>query len=239
MTFEDLTAKRFPGLRPEAEFVSESTALLKPHGFTTENSIACVGTCRDELCGSLSRHVDEAWLESFDFRSLAGMMNLGISGFRAAHAHAPIDGGRERYVYFAFTHIGIGKAGEQGLCERMGRPGTSQACDAIFEFHRELECGSIRSGLDPDDLEQSLLRDKLVRDLRWGDRPDLVELTYVAQRVILRDLERSISCSVDTSRADYAVFCGIQVHAVGGAQFVWLDSPYAVVSGEKLALNMS
>lgn len=43
-----------------------------------------------------------AWNGAFNFSSLARMLYLGVTGFQAAHHHAPNPDGRERYVYFAF-----------------------------------------------------------------------------------------------------------------------------------------
>lgn len=109
-SFQESLAHHFPGAVTEAAMVARSLEVLATHGFTADNAIACVGVCRDELCRSLVWTVREAWGEAFNFSSLGGMLTLGTAGFTAAHYHAPIVDGRERYVYFVMPHIEIGRA---------------------------------------------------------------------------------------------------------------------------------
>lgn len=239
MSFESVLAKRFPGTLPEEAYVDKSVSLLRPLGFSADNTIAWVGVCRDELCRSLTLRAQGAWGEDFSSGSLAGMLFLGKTGMRAAQHHAPQDGGRERYVHFAMPHVGIGPNGEIGQCERIGRPGFSKACGALNAFLADLQGGHVNAAVDPDDIEQSMLRARLVRDLEWGRVPDLVELTYVAHKAILTDLERLLELTLEPERADYAVLTGVQIHGPGNAPHVWPSTSYAVVSGKRHTLSFS
>ncbi|MEM9488461.1 MAG: hypothetical protein AAGC55_04925 [Myxococcota bacterium] len=225
-------------IRSEGDFVRRTERLLMPLGFTGANSIACVGVCRDELCQTLSALVAAAWGEAFNFSSLAGMLFLGVTGFGAAHAHAPLDGGKERYIYYCMAHMGIGPAGEIGVCDRIGREEPSSACGALCAFVQELASGRVVHGIDRDDPEMSLLRERLGRYLSWGETPELLHTTRLAYQAITEDLERAIGKTVDTAKADYAVFTGIQLHIRGRANLIWPGTLYAVVDGERTALKL-
>lgn len=233
MTFEDAVQTHFPGALDESHFVARSLQVLEPLGFTPENTLALVGVCRDELCRTLRGEVQQTWGEAFDITSLAGMVNCGRTGLRAAHNHAPVDGGKERYLYVVMPHIGIGLQGELGHSRRIGRPGLSTACGALSGFIQELEAGRVDTTLHWDDVEQSLLRKRLVGRIPWGAKPDLAELTHLAERIAREELEELIAYDVDPGSADYAVFTGVQIHGVEGEQRSWVREPYAMVNGQR------
>ncbi|MDH5676021.1 MAG: hypothetical protein OEZ06_28120 [Myxococcales bacterium] len=237
MDFKTRLSETFPGALEAADYLRLTTDALAPLGFTAENTIGCVGLCRDELCRPLADDVHDAWGEAFNFSSLGGMLLLGRTGFGAAHAHSPIFEGRERYVYYCMPHIGIGPGGEIGQCERPGREAPSKACGALAALCAEIDGGCLKFGRDPDDLEQSLLRERLLRVLEWGHTPDLLEVTHAARRAIQADLERAIELTVDTDRADYAAFTGIQIHGPGARTLVHAGPSWAAVGGERRAIE--
>jgi len=238
MGFQGALEEHFPGAVTEQQFVSRTYTLMRPLGFTADNTIACVGVCRDEVCRSLVVRALECWGEAFNFSSLAGMLFLGRTGFNAAHHHAPTENGRERYVYIAMAHMGLGPNGEIGWCERAGRSDESHACGALWDFKDELEAGRVNADLDPYDVEQSLLKARILKRLRWGEKPNFVRLTRIAYDVIREDLERMVRLTVDQKRADFGVLTGIQVHAPGRRQYIWPGEMYAVVRGEKQTLSL-
>jgi len=237
MDFQQALDIHFPGAIPEADFVKSSYDALCGHGFNDRNTIACVGVCRDEVTRSLLDRIQEAWGEAFNFSSLGGMLFLGKTGFLAAHYHAPVDDGRERYVYFAMPHTAIDEKGEIGVCYRPGRPGTSVACGALEAFRQEMLEGSLDLELDLDDIEQSLLKHRLFGQIRYGDVPELVTLTKLAYDVIVEDLERLVELTVDTSVSDYAILSGIQIHGPDRKQYIWPGAMYAVVNGQRTVLE--
>ena len=163
MNFRQTLDAHFPKVFPEADFVESSYASLYLHGFSDKNTIACVGVCRDEITRSLLDKIQKVWGEAFNFSSLGGMLFLGKTGVLAAHNHAPIVGGRERYVYFAMPHIAIDQYGAIGVCYRSGRPGSSGACGALIAFRQEMLDGDLSLEFDLDDIEQSLLKHRLFR----------------------------------------------------------------------------
>ncbi len=237
MDFTQKLNKVFPGSYPEEEFIERTYKAVSPKGFTADNSIACVGVCRDEITQSLVESIKKIWGEAFNFSSLAGMLFLGKTGFSAAEHHAPNEDGKERYIYYALPHIAIDEEGEIGLCTRVHRKGKSGACGALQGFQKEMAGGKLRLGLDIDDIEQSLIKMKMLQEIQYGQVPDLLELTKIALKVIQEDLKRMITLTVDTSRSDYAVFTGIQIHGPG-ANFVWPSLCYTIVKGNKMDINL-
>ena len=233
MKFRQILDAHFPGTITEADFVISSYKALSVHGFNDENTIACVGVCRDEITRSLLDSIQKVWGEAFNFSSLGGMLFLGKTGFSAAHHHAPVDEGRERYVYFVMAHIAIDKKGEIGVCYRPGRPGSSGACGALIAFREEMLDGSLELELEMDDVEQSLLKHRLFRKIRYGDFPDLVTLTKIAYEVILEDLEYLIESTVDTTVSDYAILSGVQIHGPDREQYICPGAMYVVKNGQQ------
>ena len=231
MAFNPSLEGPFPGSLPLGEYLDRPARVLRRFGFEPDRSIACVGVCRDEITWPFVDGVQRTWGEAFNFSSLAGMLFVGRTGFDAAVHHAPTRGGTRRHVFFATAHIGIGRDGEPGVCYRAGQDGPSGACGALLGFLAELKQGTVRLDLDPDDLEQSLLRQRLFRSLRYGDVPDLPRLTRIAHSAILEDLERGISLSVDPLKSAWAVLTGIQIHGPDGQEWIWPADSHAWVRG--------
>ncbi len=220
----------------EGDYVAQSVRVLSGHGFTPDNAIACVGVCRDEITQPLVERVKKAWGEAFNFSSLAGMLFLGKTGFSAAEHHAPDEEGRERYVFFALPHIAVHEDGQIGVCRRAGRQELSSACGALLALQRELAGGRVKFGLDMDDLEQSLIRMRLLAEIRYGEVPELLTLTKTTLKVIQADLKRMIELTVQSDRSDVAVFTGIQIHGPG-ANYIWPHLSYCTVRGQRYSLQ--
>ena len=234
MAWESVIGQEYPGAILQEQFVARSFEELQRHGFRADNTIAFASVCRDELTLSLVELIEKTWGEAFIFSSLGGMLTLGKTGFLAAQHHAPIEGGRERCVYYALPHIAIDAQGTFGVYYRPGRQKASQACGALVAFQQELTNGTLQLALDPDDIEQSFLKRRVLGRFRYGEVPDLLSLTRIAHEVILEDLERMIQLTVDPMRSDYGVFTGIQIHVPEGRHFVWPGTAYAVKEGKKL-----
>ena len=137
-TFTDSLDRFFPGAVREGEFVAATRDLLSPHGFTPDNTLACVAVCRDEIAGHLVGDVEQAWGPSFSLASLAGMVTAGRSGIRAAIHHGPIDGGRQHLIIYAMPHVAIGEDGTVGQVLRPGVPHPSTACGALVAFREDV-----------------------------------------------------------------------------------------------------
>lgn len=230
--FEKALMQFFPGSRPAGEFIEYSSHILGKKGFQSYNTMVCLSVCRDELCRPFINHIHQNWERVFDFSSLAGMIFLvGITGFEVAHQHAPNADGPERYVYFAFPHIAIDEMGIPGNCRRPGRCEMSHACGALFNLLQDGIYGLDGLKLNQDDLELSLLRQRLFTYLRHTDIPDLVALTKFVHRVIREDLERMIRLTIVNASSPYAVFTGIQIHGPDNEAWIWVNTSYVVTGG--------
>lgn len=239
MSFQQILTQFFPNALLAQDYVARTYQELLLFGFNASNSIACVGVCRDEITRPLVDEIQTAWGEAFNFSGLGGMLFLGKTGFLAAKHHSPRHEGRERYVYFAFAHVAIGPNGEYGLCYRSKQSEPSTACGALVAFRKELVGGCLKLDLDPDDIEHSLLKQRLFHKIRYGDVPDLISLTRLAHLAITEDLERMIGLTVDSANSDYAVFTGIQVHGPQNTNYIWTGAHYAVVNTELIPIVFS
>ena len=114
--YMNILEEKFPGSVPEDFFIEQATEILERHGFTASNAINLVSTCRDEICRTFTLELDRLWGPSFSISSLAGMVFCGRTGFKAAMAHSPVIGGKERYVFWVMPHIGLSSDGHFGRC---------------------------------------------------------------------------------------------------------------------------
>ena len=235
MRYEDILKKHFDPVYTEVEFIKKTYKVLEPLGFNDTNTIAGKCICRDEISQSIRSVIKHIWGEAFNFSSLAGMFFAGKTGLSAAMHHAPIVDGKERYVFYAMPHIAINEEGKIGVCRREGRAGESTACGALFAFQKEMANGKVNLTMDNEDVEQSLIRMRLLREIPYGHVPDLLELTRTALKAIQADLETAISRVVDTNKSDYAMITGIQIHGPS-SNYVWPASYYAVVDSKRKEL---
>ena len=206
----------FPGALPVDDYVKRTFQSVLPFGLVSENTLAMVGVCRDELTDALAEPVRAAWGPPFRMSGMAGMLFLGMAGMRAAQFHAPGQDGRQRFVIYVMPHIGIDDTGRIGYVRRVGQDKTTTACGALMQFQSELAEGRAVTDLDPFDLEMSLLRQRLLRAIPWGEVPDIAELTTIARDAIVDDLVRTAARMRSWRDADIAVFSGIQIHAPDG-----------------------
>lgn len=237
MNFQPTMVAHFPGAVTEARYVDLTRNALNTLGFSADNTLACVGTCRDELCRPLRQSFNQAWGQVFNFSGLGGLLFAGRTGFSAALQHAPLNAGRARMLYLAMPHIAIDGAGTIGSCVRAGRPGPGQACGALEAFRAELELGRLSLSLDPHDLEQSLLKHRLLEGLAHNRLPSLLEITYAAHEVIRDELRWMVEHTVDRATTDWAVLTGVQIHGPMG-DWVWPGESYSVIGGVERPLTL-
>eukprot|EP00246_Nothoceros_aenigmaticus_P012475 TRINITY_DN38_c1_g1_i1.p1 TRINITY_DN38_c1_g1~~TRINITY_DN38_c1_g1_i1.p1 ORF type:complete len:436 (-),score=29.92 TRINITY_DN38_c1_g1_i1:435-1742(-) len=252
-------ASDFPITVVDNEFVSGVGSALASLGFTKQNSIALVDTCRDEIARPLVSLIEELYGHSFTTTGLGGLITCGKVGLTAGIGHSPAakdprtGRAKEKYVLFAFPHVGIDEKGTEGKVVREGRSGISTACGALAAVRSEILAGTTppTGPLPDDDIEYGLLKGKLFSRIaeNGGAKPSLslIDLTKVTEQVIREDLEDLISKVVDPAKADYAVITGVQIHTGCTAHTGWTPdhvvdyiapcTMYAVVNGRKYALK--
>lgn len=210
-----MSPEAFPDAICAEEYIKRTAEALAPHGLVPEKTLALAGLCRDELTVELTRRVSDTWGPPFRIGSLGAMLFLGVSGLAAALNHAP-ERSKLRVVVYVMPHVGICTDGTLGSVNREGQASATSACGALMRFRSELAEGRVLSDLDPYDVEMSLTRQRLLRAVRYGKVPDVVEMTTIARDVILEDLMNTAARVPGWGDADVAVFSGIQIHTSGG-----------------------
>lgn len=236
MRFEEVLKEYFRKFYIEADFVEKTYRTLNRMGFNAQNTIAAVDVCRDEISQTFVTLVKNYWGEAFNLCSLAGMFFAGKVGLKAAMHHAPTFEGKERYVFYALPHIAIGDDGQLGKCKRRGRKEDSNACGALNVFLNELKNGKLNLFLDYEDIELSLIKNRLLKEMLYGHVPDLLELTKITLKVIKEDFEGALKKTVDIKHSDYAFITGIQIHGPN-ENFISPYESYVFIDGEKKVLN--
>jgi hypothetical protein len=225
VTFTDTLARDFPGAVPTNQFVSGTQNALAPHGVIRGSALPLIATCRDELAFPLTAELQRAWGGAFSMSGLAGQFTLGRTGVIAARGHAPLVGGKRAFVLIGLTHVGVGESGVVGECERPGVPGITHACGALMAVADALRQDDVRTSdypyLDPDDPEQSRLRERIAPRAAGQAERGLLALTRTARDLIDEDVAGVVELlRADGIPADVAVFTGIHVHGPRGAEYV-------------------
>jgi len=231
-----LAAEPYPALVPVPRLLDWTRDALAPYGFHEHTSLPLVSVCRDELMFGFVDAVTAHWGHCFDLSSLAGLPLMGRTGLGAALGHAPDDDGRHRLLVFAFPHIGAD--GAIGAVHRRGVPGTTSACGAVDVARGALLAGVSGVVLDPHDVEESLLVQRLRRVLGSAEVPGLPEVTELVRRAAVDELALLLSgLSTSTLVVDWALVSGVVVHGHED-DAVSLSSAVVVVDGIPTELDL-
>jgi len=244
-SFELTLKKEFSGAVEYREFLKRCYTCFASYGFQKDGCLAVVSVCRDELTRPFADEIQRLWGSPFDISSLGGMPFCGKTGLKAATQHA-VKGstGKFRYVFFVGPHIGITAAGEAGAVERHAKleeksltksakqkasdkSACSPACGALVQLFDEFRMGKVSyltdsNDIDLTDVEQSMLKQRLMASFEYGEVPSLVELTYRAQSVSHEMVKSLVWDTVRPNECDYIVVSPILVHGAEG-DYVWCD----------------
>ncbi len=214
----------FPGAVPAGDFVAAWRDACLGAGFDADTALLAVGVCRDEVCFPFVAQLEAVWGPAFQLGSLGGLLTIGRTGIAAVASHAPREPGQPvRYVLVAAAHIGVDASGTFGYLRREHQEVSSRTCGALMAFRDELLTSRLRLGYDPVDPEMSLLRERVLTALVYGEVPEPVELTQTVAGVIdedLRDLLDWIeSASTPDREVQVAVVTGVLIHTATGDWF--------------------
>jgi hypothetical protein len=81
--------------------------------------------------------------------------------------------------------------------------------------------------MDMQDIEQTIIRQKILSTLTYGNKPDLIEITKLASRIISDDVKNLLN-TLDSSVFKYAVMTGIQIHGPLGTHWIYPQDFYVV-----------
>jgi len=239
--FHETLQNHFPGAISLSKFMSRTAKTLSQYGFEDENTMGMLAICRDELTDPLHEAVLRYWGKTFNCCSLAGFVTMGKTGLRSATDHTPIQNGLRRFVFFAMPHIAISRHGEVGRIYREGLAHPSHACGALDSIFEELSSGLLNLETDMQDIEQTIVRQKILSHLKYGEAVDLVKLTKLAGQIIADDV-RGLLAPLDTSVFHYGVLHGIQIHGPFESQWVYPLTSYVIgdqFGEEAIALDLS
>lgn len=228
--FHETLQNNFPGALPMTDYIKQTYSYLSSkYGFEDENTMGMLAICRDEIADALLYEVVKYWGKTFNCCSLAGFVMMGKTGLAAATDHTPIFDGVRRFTFYAMPHIAISQTGEIGKVYREGIQKASHACGALEAIVKELDSGFLNLATDMQDIEQSIIRQKILSTIKYGDKPDLVEITKLACQVISKDVEKLLG-TLDASIFKYAVMTGIQIHGPMDAHWIYPQDFYVVGS---------
>lgn len=225
--FHETVQNHFPGTLPLKKYMRKTYRCLVDYGFFDENTMGMVAICRDEITDPLFDEVIKYWGKTFNCCSLAGFVMMGKTGLASATAHTPIFEDLRRFTFYAMPHIAISRHGDIGKVYREGIQKASHACGALEVIVKELESGHLNMETDMEDIEQTIIRQKILSKIKYGDKPDLVEITKLASQIISNDVEKLLS-KLDTSIFQYAVMTGIQIHGPLETQWIYPQDFYVV-----------
>jgi len=113
----------------------------------------------------------------------------------------------------------------------------SHACGALCVFLGELREKKVIVSIDDKDAEQGHLKMRPLKEIPYGNVPDLLELTQIALKVIQTDFKQAMQETVDGKKSDYALITGIQIHGLDGT-YIWPAECYAFVNGIKKVVTL-
>lgn len=230
--FHSELQRNFPGSVPSGVYLNRVWNATEQLGFTVERTLPMVSICRDELTTDFFARIQAIWGPAFTLAGLGGVPALGRTGWGAAFSHIPDTDGRGCLLVLGFPHIGIEEDGSIGVTHRMGQGRSTPTCGALNAIYEHASHGTLPTEVDPDDYEETRLALRLVDPA--NPPASLVDLTIEALEALEVDLWKALDDARAWDVADVAVFCGVQIHGHGGADWVWpRDAWFTGADGER------
>ncbi len=236
--FHEKLEMYFPGALPLAKYIEQTFQDMSQYGFQTDNTLGVIATCRDEITLPFVNEAIKYWGKTFDFSSLGGFVLAGKTGIAALLSHTPMVNNIGRFVFYAMPHIAISRHGQIGSVRRAGIEKLTHACGSLMSIIQELESGHINFQIDPDDVEQGKIRQKILSNIHYGEILDQIKITKLASQIIQDDLKRILTV-VDSSIYHYGVFTGILIHGPLDTDWIYPQNQYVVMNNvSSLSMNV-
>jgi len=219
--FNSVVAQLYPNATPETIFVADSFQQLNQLGFGRNNTIACMGTCRDISARALYAQFSETWgdLSTVEMNGCQ-LSAQALKQFLDVQETAA----RPHLLIVGLTQIGIDTDAGWHALDRLQR----ECMFAQAAWHTKLDL--------QDDLTS--LRHQLAPYLTEFS-PSLVELTFHAHNAMCDALQSWIDQHLDSAEINYAVLSGIQLFGNTDEQLIWPGVGYAVVNGQRHVLELA
>ena len=121
-------------------------------------------------------------------------------------------------------HMALSGENEPGKVWRPGREKPSHACGALLAVLDAIKSGKLHLKLQHDDVEMSLIKQEVLDYMKYGQVPDLTELTYAVHECIADRVTEVAKSTVNPEMCEYIVVSGIQVHTGFTKNFFWPGS---------------
>jgi len=227
----------FPGALPGKEVARRMLKALKPFGVDRDNTVYGHSICSDEIngdAGHLPTVLTNYFGTSFFLGGIGGAPYVGKTGFGAFAAHAPDDG---NVVLVFGPHIGISPEGEPGKFRRDGQAAESTSCGAVIAAYSQLTSGTPMKA-DPQDMEQSWLREKLGPHCeKLGESSNLmVDLVMQAYKAV-EDKVLEIS-NTNFGKGHLILLGGIQINMPYPLPGYWVPLHFSVRAAGKQTADL-
>lgn len=227
--------QHYPSPSPVDLYMRKTAATLATIGFSAENTLPIIAVCRDEVCATFIRSVENHWGNSFTLGGLAGLPFGGVTEIGAASQHAPDIYDRKRYVIYAMAHIGFGPNGEVGGCVRPGMKDVNGACGVLITYTQQLADSTVDPNVYTDDAEFGMLKHRMAKVVPSG-APDLLAVTNAALTAIKEDIDSLTSSLLSHEDCDFAVFTGTQLH-LPDQTLVQASDSWVLLNGQRRNIN--
>jgi len=227
----------FPGAMSGATVMWRVLKAVRPHGLKRSNTIYGQSICSDEINGDkghLSTLLTSYYGRTFPMGGIGGAPYVGTTGFMAFSHHVPDNG----HVLIVFgPHVGFSPAGEPGKFLRTGQADLSTSCGAVIAAYSQ--CTSDPNmAADPQDMEQSWLREKLAPHCAEvaASKNVMVELALKAYKVVEEEMLSIINTNYGPG--NLVLVGGIQINMPYPSPGFFLPMHFSLRSASKQPINL-
>jgi hypothetical protein len=230
----------FPNVITAHQLARSLQDILKPHGFSSTDSLLTTSFCCDEVCRDLEDELREVFGQNFALGGIAGFPFGGNAAFGAMAHHIPSDG---NLIICYGPHVGIDFDGAVGKVNRRGHHGSGTCCNsaigslayvkAVKEGTQQICNPAIN---DPTDAQQVFVDTMLMEhaDRLLEAKNEMIELPHAlfdCQEKLLKKIMDKCCPKDIPEGTKIALLGGIQVNTPEGTpeyfmpkQFHLLDS---------------
>ena len=206
---------------PDQTYLDHVSSTLKQHGFHNDTCVNILCMCQDAICSRFKEKLKQVSPATSDVSSFAGQCFCGRTGLKIAMSSALQVNGKKKVVFWVAPHCNLVNSTEKLVPPQPSRRAPIATCSALNLIHGDLVQKRFRATLDPQDLELSLVRQRLAPWLNWSSVPSLAELTRLAYEAALADLRCLAAATLQPDRCDYAIVAGVLLHGPGDDDFFW------------------
>lgn len=228
---------KFPGVITSHQLARSLNVLLKPKGFTKDNTLLATCFDCDEVCRDLEDELRAAYGQNFNLGGIAGFPFGGHTAFGAMAHHVPHNGS---LLIVYGPHVGIDHDGAIGRVNRRGHNGSGTCCStsiAGLAYVRAVKEGMktrTHDPADPANAQQVFVDDALMKhaDRLLGASEPNLELPHVVYDCISELLGRIMDKCLPKDmepEIKIALLGGIQINTPEGTPEYFLPKKFSLM----------